>query len=164
MFLDEQHRSFMDHMRVEHRRLHKMLGEMRSAIASGDDQAEAPSFGHVVFVLQKLYEELKHHFAEEEAGGCLEEAVCLCPRLSAEAKRITCEHSEILDEVSGLIEQAKTLPANTKNRFAMGQELDRLGRRLQSHEAAENRLLSQGFGIAANDPARRESTESVDDF
>ena len=56
----------------------------------------------------------------------------------------------ILAEVNDLIEKATNLPANNQNQFAIQQEFDRLYRRLRAHEAAENQLLAQGFGMPVN--------------
>jgi hemerythrin len=162
MCIDEQRRSYVDHLGAEHRRLHKMLSDMRFAIASSVEPDEDPSFSSVVRILRQLYQELEHHFSEEDAGGCLEEAVCHCPRLSTGAKRIGSEHPAILAEVNDLIEQAATVPANSQNQFGIQQAFDQLCRRLRAHEAAENQLLSQGFGIPVNGGERDESAGVLD--
>jgi hypothetical protein len=109
-----------------------------------------------------LYDELKQHFAEEDAGGCLEEAVCHCPRLAAEAKRIEAEHPAILAEVNGLIEQGTNLPANNQNQFAIQQAFYRLYQRIRVHEAAENHLLAQGFGMPVNGDEHDEQPQVLD--
>src|SRR6187431_766552 len=93
-------RSYVDHLVAEHRRLHVMLREMRNAIVRSVEPGEDPSFARVVQILKQLYAELKQHFAGEDAGGCLEEAVSRCPRLSTDAKRIEAEHPAILAEVN----------------------------------------------------------------
>lgn len=147
---DDQCLSYVNHIVAQHRRLHAMLRLMRNAIGQSVQPDELPSFAEIVRILARLREELEHHFAEEEAGGCLDEAVSRCPSLSAEAKRIAAEHQEILAQVDGLTEQAGTLAPTPRNQLEIQQAFDRLYRRLQRHEAAENRLLAQGFGVQVN--------------
>jgi hemerythrin len=147
---DDNCRSYIDHLAAEHRRIHRMRREMQSAIVDSVVPDEEPSFAYVVRILTRLREELEKHFSEEEAGGCLEEAVCRCPRLAADAKRIETEHPAILAEINDLIEKATNLQPNNQNQFAIQQGVNRLCRGLRAHEAAENQLLSQGFGLPVN--------------
>jgi hypothetical protein len=103
-----------------------------------------------VGILRRLREELSHHFAEEEAGGCLEEAVSQCPRLGPEATRIEAEHGELLAQMDQLIAQAMDLDDSVANRVAFDHALEDLRRQLLAHEAAENDVLRQGFGTNLN--------------
>lgn len=150
MRTDDQCLCYVNHIVAQHRRLHFMLRQMRHAIVESVQPDETPSFAAIVRILTQLREELERHFAEEEAGGCLDEAVSRCPSLSAEAKQIEAEHQEILAQIDRLTEQAGTLPPTPQNQFAIQQAFDQLYRRLQKHEAAENRLLAQGFGVQVN--------------
>jgi hypothetical protein len=147
---DDNTHCYTDHVLAEHRRLHAMLRDMRAAIVHSTGPDEPQSFAHVSSILQRLQDELRHHFAEEEGGGCLDEAVSRCPRLSDEVKRVEAEHPEILAEIDRMIRDAGRLPPTTQNQLALQREFDELYRRLHDHEAAENRILAQGFGIAAN--------------
>ena len=147
---DNDCRTFVNHIAAEHRRLHTMLRQMRSAIIESVQPDETPSFAVIAGILARLRQELKEHFAEEEAGGCLDEAVSRCPGLSAEAKRIEAEHPEILGLIDRLSEQAGSSPPTPQNQLAMQRAFDQLYEQLRAHEAAENKLLAQGFGIQAN--------------
>lgn len=150
MRADDEGRCYINHIVAEHKRLHSMLRQMRHAICHSVQPDENPSFARIAEVLARLREELTHHFAEEEAGGCLDEAVSRCPSLSAEAKRIEAEHADILAQLDRLAEQAGSLPPTPQNQVAIQRAFDQLYRLLHQHEAAENRLLAEGFGIAAN--------------
>jgi hypothetical protein len=141
-------RCYADHLIAEHRRLHALLRQMRQAIARGVEPDERPSFDEVARVLARLRQELVHHFAEEEDGGCLDEAVSRCPRLAGEAKRIESEHPQILAEIDRLAAQARELPPTYIHQLAIQREFDRLCQELCAHEKAENTLIAQGFGIA----------------
>src|SRR5262245_22738680 len=135
-------RCYADHLMAEHRRLHSLLRQMRQAIARGVGPDEQPTFEEVGRVLARLREELVQHFAEEEAGGCLDEAVCRCPRLADEAKRIAAEHPQILVQIDRLAAQTRELPPTHVNQLAIQRAFDRLYQELCAHEKAENTLLA----------------------
>lgn len=140
-------RSYLEHLIAEHRRIHRMLRLAHQTIigAHGSDQ-EAPS-AVVARVLQQIREELEHHFAQEEGGGCLHEVVSRCPPLSAEAHRIEAEHPQLLQDVDRLIAQALDTDQSLERRIALEVAFDDLCRQLDAHEAAENALLRKGFSI-----------------
>ena len=154
---DTDCRCYVDHLIAEHRRLHGCLRQMRVALAHSLGSGDSPSFAPVEHSLSRLREELARHFAEEDAGGCLEEAVSRCPRLAAEAGRIEAEHPQILADLDRLAAKTRQLAATHEHQLAVERDFERLCQRLREHEKAENSLLAQGFGIAINgeDTARR---------
>lgn len=147
---DQDCRCYVDHVLAEHRRLHALLRQMRAAIASSVGPDEPPTFAGVLAVLTRLREELEQHFAQEDGGGCLEEAVSRCPRLAAEAQRIESEHPQILAELDRLIEGAKSLAPTHPNQLATQRSFDQFCQHVRSHEKAENALLAEGFGVNVN--------------
>jgi len=147
---DPDCRCYVSHLIAEHRRLHVLLRHLRMEMAHSLAPDEQPSFAGVQRVLTKLRQELKHHFAQEDAGGCLDEAVSRCPRLAGEAQRIEAEHPQILAELDRLITQSQKSPPTHPNQLALQHEFDRLCQQLREHEKAENTLLSQGFGVTVN--------------
>jgi iron-sulfur cluster repair protein YtfE (RIC family) len=147
---DPDCRCYVNHLIAEHRRLHSLLRQLRVAIAHSVGPDEQPSFAGMQRALARLREELEQHFAQEESGGCLDEAVSRCPRLAGEATRIEAEHPQILAEIDRLIAQTQTLPPTHPNQLAAQREFDRLCEQLREHERAENTLLAQGFGVNVN--------------
>jgi hypothetical protein len=147
---DEECRCYVNHLVAEHRRLDAQLRKMRGAITQSVGPDEEPSFAEVARNVQRLRDQLDHHFTEEEGGGCLDEAVSRCPRLSAEVKRIKEEHADLLASADHLIQRAKTLLPNLLNQFALELEFEKLYQRLRMHEAAENQVLAQGLGMPVN--------------
>ena len=139
-------RSYTEHLHAEHRRLHRLLTQMRASVGQSVGTDGNSSFTDVTQVLRGLREELQHHFAEEEAGGCLDEAVSRCPKLSTEVRRIENEHPELLATVDRLIVLARA-GGNPDDRQVLNRAFDNLCRQLEAHEAAENKVLSHGFGI-----------------
>jgi hypothetical protein len=143
-------RCYVEHLIAEHRRLHRMLRLARATIvASGGPDRDATG-ADIVRVLRQVRDELEHHFAQEESGGCLDEAVSRCPSLSADAHRIEVEHPQLLDNVDRLIAQALDCDQSVEKRVALERGFDDLCRQLDAHEAAENVLLRKGFGANVN--------------
>src|SRR5688572_23467234 len=92
-------RCYEDHLIAEHKRLDRMLRVARNAIMPlGAATGNVPA-ADIVKLLGEVREELQHHFAQEEGGGCLEEAVSRCPSLSDEVRRIEAEHPRLLESI-----------------------------------------------------------------
>ena len=146
----EECRPYVEHLRAEHRRLHALFASARCALSKSGEAESAASSALAAELLTGLRQELQHHFSEEEAGGCLDEAVSLCPRLAGEEKRIEGEHPLILAQVDRLLAQLQSLRATPATWCTLQRELERLFESIQRHEAAENRLLHEAFGITVN--------------
>jgi hypothetical protein len=155
---DDQIRSYIDHLVAEHRRLHGVLRHLRKSLVYAVGPDEAPSFADTVRILVSLRDELARHFAQEEAGGCLDEAVSHRPQLSSEARRIEAEHPELLAEIDRLISQARQIEPTPVNQFALQREFERLFDRISAHEKSETELLRQGFGTNFDDQPGSRST------
>ena len=155
---DDQIRSYIDHLVAEHRRLHSTLRQVRSSLVYAVCPDETASFTEVTRILVGLRDELARHFAQEEEGGYLDEAVSHCPKLSAEAKRIEAEHPELLAEVDRLISQTRQLEPTPVNQFALQREFEDLFHRIRAHEKSESELLRQGFGTNFDDQPDSRST------
>src|SRR3954447_5246032 len=155
-------RCYVEHLIADHRRLHRMLRLAQAAIvASGSPDRDA-TCADITRGLRQVREELEHHFAQEESGGCLDEAVSRCPGLSAEANRIELEHPQLLENVVRLIAQALDCDQSLENRLILERGFDELCRQLDVHEASENALLRKGFGANVNGDERSEETLSFD--
>ena len=139
---------YVQDLLAQHQRVDAMLREAWSAIVQSRGPDADASGADVAIVLRRVRDELAHHFAEEEAGGCLEEAVTKCPRFSAEALRIESEHAQLLGGIESLIHQVATGFEGTAQRHALEIDFGDFCRRVQVHEAAENELLRQAFGAA----------------
>lgn len=137
---------FVEHLRLEHRRLHEALHQTQAALAqwAGAKHGELD----VVQQLIALRSELDRHYTEEEEGGCLEEAESRCPSLAGEVKRIEGEHALLRNEMDRLVEQASETSGEVDRLLRAFQEF---AARLRSHEAAENRIMAYGFGAEAMD-------------
>jgi hypothetical protein len=97
--------------------------------------------------LKRVREELAGHFAEEEDGGCLEEAVCSGRDLSAALRQIEKEHPLLLARLDQLIEMARSTNKTAQDWASLREAFATLCHDLHAHEAAENDLLRRGFGV-----------------
>jgi hypothetical protein len=103
----------------------------------------------LVDTLVELRSELAHHFAEEESGGCLEEAVSRCPSLSPNAKEVETQHPGLLANLDHIIRQAS--PTSQPSTIAsLHRDFEKFAETLRQHEDAENRILHLGFGIGSD--------------
>jgi iron-sulfur cluster repair protein YtfE (RIC family) len=155
-------RPFIDHLLAEHRRLHKLIHQARTSIVQSGGPDGDESCEGVAEILCNLRRELQQHFTEEEEGGCLDEAVSRCPRLSHDAQRLENEHVDLLAEVDRLIVEASDCGSHVENRVALQRDFDELCRQLHAHEAAENDLLRQGFGANVNGDENDQPTLILD--
>jgi hypothetical protein len=134
--------SYVQHLRLEHRRLNESLRRISALLAKsvGPNSSIAPT--KLVETLTELRADLAHHFVQEETGGCIEEAVCRCPSLSSDAKGIEAQHPVLLKELDAIIQRAHSA-ASLETRG----EFEHLADSLREHESAENRILRLGFGV-----------------
>ncbi len=143
----EDCQTYIDHLLAEHRRLHRMLLNGRKTISGSSEEDGESWIQKFIEVLRDVRAELQSHFAEEEGGGCLDEAVSFRPNLGPELSRVVAQHPRLLAELDRLIAQAKDDNGSMQDRIALESQFDELCRELHSHEAAENEVLRRGFGV-----------------
>lgn len=161
MMRDEECRPYVEHLRQEHRRLHDVLAQTDRSLA---EAGRSPDFGReareIAQRLSNLRDELNHHYAEEEAGGCLEEALLRCPSIAPEVKRVQAEHPALKQEMDLLVAKAAKLAQTPTDWAELKRGFEEIGAKLRMHEAAENRILLYGFGAEAMDEIMEEPNYS----
>jgi iron-sulfur cluster repair protein YtfE (RIC family) len=135
--------AFAEHLHHEHHRLNRLLLEIGHEVA----QFTGPETDHRLLEqlenrITDLSDQLKAHFAEEEAGGCLEEAVSRCPSLAGETETILKEHKQLDQLLCHVLSQVSD-PATPADVQASWQAFYN---KIRAHEAAETRLLRMAFG------------------
>src|SRR6266850_3554698 len=117
-------RVYVDHLLAEHRRLDHLISRTVATLPSWDDTDAATWLPGMMAGLTAIREELAHHFQEEEAGGCLEEAVAHCPGLSSEVAQVEADHAKLLADLDELIQRAGQLTVpSARDAHVVGQEL-----------------------------------------
>jgi Hemerythrin HHE cation binding domain len=140
-------RAYVEHLQHEHGHLNQLLLEIGHEVAALDKVGDRPDpIGHLARRLSDLRQQLQKHFAEEETGGCMEEAVTRCPTLRESSKGILVEHPQLDRMLEQLLEQARAAAAADVQR-----DFQVFANKLREHEQAENRLLQMAFGAEAAD-------------
>ena len=140
---------YVEHLQAEHHRLNCALLEIRHQFA-GLNRSTQPKngLGGLVERLEDLLRELRSHFAEEEAGGCIEEAVSRCPSVGPQAKDLMGEHPQLARALEQLLAAMKDREGNAE---AWQKQFEAFAVDLWAHECAENRLLQTALGGDAAD-------------
>lgn len=137
--------AFVVHMRAEHKRLHEQVRSVEQVLSLIQEKTSKDLRGKLINKLSTLRDTMQHHFAEEDAGGCLEEAACRCPELVQIVTQLEHEHSDLLQALDRIIRSAKADPSRVRDVFPAFHE------RLEAHETAENKVLATGFQATIED-------------
>ena len=141
--------TWIRHVEAEHRHLCRIIHDLRRAFNAPYDKARiAATVRETKGALSDLRDELRKHFALEEEGGYMEEAVARLPSISHDADTLLAEHPSLLAAVDTLISR---LDAQSSNEEAWEHRRDEFGRFAQAmmtHETNENWLLKLGFNQA----------------
>lgn len=141
--------AYLEHLQAEHHRLNCALIGIRRQIAELNRSTRPlEALATLREKLEDLLLELRGHFAEEEAGGCLEEAEARCPSLVPQAKHLMGEHSQLARALEQLLATTKDRAANP---IALRRQFESFATDLRTHQCAENRLLQTALGADAAD-------------
>ena len=137
-------RAYMDHIRLQHRRMHQLIERLRPLVhgAAGCESA----FDDSKLLLVDLADQFARHVAEEESGGCLEEAVCRCPRLAMQVRDLHEQFPRIQAEISRMAAKFTGCERLGSTSRMVKQELEQLARDLGQLESDERHLLREAFG------------------
>jgi len=132
-----------------HRRLEQLIHRTLAAVPDRELRGDTDWLPSLIDGLEALRREAAQHFHEEEMGGCLEEAVAHCPRLSHELTQAEKEQRELLANLDELIADARRLRLpSLRDVQLLGQDVRTVVRKLRAHEAVENRIIEHGFSIS----------------
>jgi iron-sulfur cluster repair protein YtfE (RIC family) len=130
----------------EHRELQHRLKELRRLAARPVSEDKLPAvLTEISEALLSLRLQMESHFRKEEAGGVIEEAVTRIPRLAGAAAHIQSEHPELLQRLDKALRMAEVTGPKSADWEKTRLAVDEFTTAMLTHEAAENRLLQQGF-------------------
>lgn len=133
----------MGHILAQHRELHCQLLAVKACLADAGPW-DAGRSAAARAALAGLREHLQSHFAQEEAGGFLEESITRVPRLAAAARRVMADHAALLGELDGLIETL-TAPDSAAARDRVANGCERFMQHMIEHERSENAIVQEGY-------------------
>ena len=105
--IDRSDPVILGHVLAEHRDLFNLMSSVRSAFAA-EATATPDRQAVLLSMLHQLRDHLHDHFAQEEEGGFLEEAVTRIPRLSAAVRSILRQHPDLLAELDRVIDAVES--------------------------------------------------------
>jgi len=139
--------SYVQRLFGEHRRLKKLVDVIREDLAGCNFLEETDSRQNLIRDLEQLHGELTRHFAEEDEGACIEEAVSRNPSVAAQADRLEGDHEMLLDRLREIVETFKTLVPSSAAAKDVAAIFDEFADALLAHETAENRIMERGFNV-----------------
>jgi hemerythrin len=143
MYNNELDRGIVAAFDAEHRELNHLVQETRQFVIHMPFSGETAEQSR--HVLSRLRAHLEHHFAQEEQGGYLEEALVHAPRYSSHASRLLAQHPVMLGRVSDVLTLAGSGDFTEARWPKVQQEVSKLLKELLAHEAGENQLVQRAF-------------------
>jgi hypothetical protein len=141
--------AYVERLLAEHRRLEHLIQRTLAAVPDEESPGDSDWLPALIDGIEAIRGEAAQHFREEEMGGCLEEAVVHCPRLSHELTRAEHEQRDLLSELDELMARARRLRSPSLGEAQMlDRELRALVHKLRAHEAIENRIIEHGFSLS----------------
>lgn len=148
----EQGLSFVEHLRIEHAHLNRLLHRLHEQFAS----ASGPRLPHDKIAewketLTLFSVELKRHFAAEESGGCLEEATSHLAALGRETDELERAHPRLLANLAQLEAQVNGYANGQISGAVLLPAFELFARELAQHEAGERHVVEQGLSCNMDD-------------
>lgn len=130
--------------RAEHAQMHHLLGEARAQMKAC--KINAGGMGACMAdTIAQLRTRLAAHFAREDKGGWLEEAVVRAPHLAKRLTTLEQEHAPLMEQLNRLHQDAVKLQPTPEATTEFETEFEAFAARLLAHEEAENAILCTGF-------------------
>lgn len=148
--IEQEYLAFAAAFQAEHRELRRLVQVLRHALGKeGGWSRELAREALEAFEALKTH--LTEHFAQEEEGGYLEQALAVAPRYSDEAKLLLTQHALMTEQVAHVVETAQRALDDANAWTALKAEARELLQKLVEHETAENQIVQQALntGIEA---------------
>jgi hypothetical protein len=138
--------SYDEGLRIQHRSLQRsllalldILSQIRTQLDRGSDARVEIVAAAVIF--SSLHREIPDHFAREEVGGYLSEALVNAPRLTSRAEPLRRQHATFCRALDGLFNAILGAEAHPALFVPVERDVREFAMSLIRHEDAENRLL-----------------------
>lgn len=135
----------LSEIRAQHEHLTVLLSELLEAAEEAASSAGEGARVKTVSKLTELAMMLPEHFAHEEEGGYLRDALALAPQLSRRAETLEREHGELTRQLEGARAETRNAAASEALWRDAGHGVRSLVEALKAHEHAENELVRQAL-------------------
>jgi hypothetical protein len=147
---DDIHHAFVAAFGAEHQELRRLVQSLHETLG-GERPWSREASAESARILGALLAHLKRHFAQEEAGGYLEEALALAPRFTNDAARLLRQHPQLLEATRQTCKTAERAGGEPAVWPQLKDELQSLLKDLMGHEGAENRIVQAAFNTGVED-------------
>lgn len=144
MFEHEECRAYIDHVRLLFRHLREMVEQLKAKVDQATESAVACEDAR--HLLAEIGDKFGAYVAEEKGGGCIEEAVCRCPRLAPQEDEISAQYPQIQTHIQTISRLLAGGHALGTSGHIIGEETERLAAALNKLESDERYLLREAFG------------------
>jgi len=142
--IDRSDPVILGHVLAEHRDLFNLMHAVQTAFgAVGPPTPERRA--DVCESLHMLRNHLGDHFAQEEQGGFLEEAMTRVPRLSSAVRSIVAQHPALLTELDRVIEELGIVTAGADSWPRAIHAFEAFAAHMAAHERSENTVVQEGY-------------------
>lgn len=132
---------FFERALLEHRELNRSVHELERCFALAPLEVTPQSCRDAAAQLQRLRDYLAAHFAQEEEGGYLEEALSRVPRLGPQAAVLERQHAPLLARLDALVRRAGEPRLVVADWPKLAADFRDFVQCLLEHETAENRIV-----------------------
>jgi hypothetical protein len=148
--IEQEYLAFATAFQAEHREMRRLVQVLRHALGKEGGWSRE-SAQEALEAFEALKTHLKEHFAQEEEGGYLEQALAVAPRYSDEAKELLKQHGLMTRQVAHAVQTAKHALDEPDAWTMLATEARELLQKLVEHETAENRIVQKALntGIEA---------------
>ena len=139
-------RTWRHELDAQHQKLSGVFVEMigwTQRVPNSNDQCD--SHTELLRLIAEAEQLLPAHFAFEEAGGYLSEALAVAPRLSRRAAALQRDHGKFAARFAKLATFARELRETDEGWDYLGVAIREFSRELRFHELEENQLVQEAF-------------------
>lgn len=138
--------SYINLIKAEHRELCGLVNDVEKSLdlAEHGNWSKATTAA-LLEMAEHLTSHMEQHFAREEEGGYLEEALLFAPEFRDRADELLSQHKQMRDQLSGLLAATVKLGPGDPRWPAMAEKLRQFLDDVLAHEAAENQILQRAF-------------------
>lgn len=144
MFEHEECRAYIDHVRLLFRHLQQMVDQLKVKVKEATGSVAACEDARQLIADMK--DRFNAYVAEESGGGCIDEAVCRCPRLAPNEKEIRLQYPAIRENMERIGQMLAGCDVLGTTGRAVCEEAVGLGEALNKLETDERYLLREAFG------------------
>ncbi|HEV7225273.1 MAG TPA: hemerythrin domain-containing protein [Pirellulales bacterium] len=149
--IEDEYLAFVAAFQTEHRELQQLVQALKRPFGA-DRPWSRELASEAARVIDKLEIHLRQHFAQEEEGGYLEQALAVAPRFHDDAESLLRQHGSMLQQIDQVVAAAKGALVDENLWRRLQVQVKELLRNLIAHETAENQIVQQALntGIEAD--------------